>query len=85
MKYHCCIDKMLFSVNSKFGILNRADPQVIMTIERCILQGHPLLLENCDEKIDSLLIPIIQHQNTRTEEDQNTDEGIGRKFWKHIC
>ena len=46
-----------------------------MSIEKCILQGHPLLLENCDEKIDSLVIPIIQHQNTQTEEDQNTDEG----------
>ena len=58
-----------------FSFLNRADPQIIMSIEKCILQGHPLLLENCEETIDSLVTPIIQHQNTRAEEDHNTDEG----------
>ncbi len=47
-----------------------------MSIERCILRGRPLLLENCGDVIDSMITPLIQHQNTQIEEDPtDTDDG----------
>ena len=48
-------------------VLFRSDPQVIMAIEKSIIKGLPLLLENCNEHMDSLVMPIIQHRNTAVE------------------
>ena len=51
--------------------MRRSDPNVIMAIEKCIMRGRPVMLENCEEYIDSMVTPIIQHRNTSQEHDEN--------------
>ena len=51
----------------------RSDPNVILAIEKCIMRGRPVLLENCEEYIDSMVTPIIHHRNTALVNEQ--DEG----------
>ena len=44
---------------------------MIMAIEKCIMRGRPVLLENCEEYIDSMVTPIVHHRNTAHENEEN--------------
>ncbi|XP_071095883.1 uncharacterized protein [Haliotis cracherodii] len=48
------------------------DPQVILTLEKAITRGKPVLLRNCEEHIDNIITPLIHHRNTARE--NNNDE-----------
>ena len=52
-------------------VVNRSDPNVILAIEKCIMRGRPVLLENCEEYIDSMVTPIVHHRNTAHENEEN--------------
>ena len=48
----------------------RSDPQVILSIEKCIMRGKPVLLENCTNNIDTMVMPLIQHCNAADPRDE---------------
>ncbi|KAJ8316357.1 hypothetical protein KUTeg_006371 [Tegillarca granosa] len=47
----------------------RSDPHVILTLEKCIMNGKPVLLRNCEEHIDNIITPLMHHRNTSIEFD----------------
>ncbi|KAJ8316217.1 hypothetical protein KUTeg_006231 [Tegillarca granosa] len=47
----------------------RSDPHVILTLEKCIMNGKPVLLRNCEEHIDNIITPLMHHRNTSIELD----------------
>ncbi|KAK3108743.1 hypothetical protein FSP39_014630 [Pinctada imbricata] len=50
----------------------RSDPHVIMTLEKAIMRGKPVILRNCEEHIDNVITPLIHHRNTADQD--NSDE-----------
>ena len=49
----------------------RTDPHVILTLEKAIMRGKPVLLRNCEEHIDNIITPLMHHRNTANEDDRN--------------
>nr|XP_022320176.1 dynein beta chain, flagellar outer arm-like isoform X6 [Crassostrea virginica] len=47
-----------------------SDPHVLITLEKGIMRGKPILLTNCDENIDNVITPLIHHRNTAEENDK---------------
>ena len=35
------------------------------------MKGRPVLLENCENNLDSMIMPLIHHRNTAYENDEN--------------
>lgn len=62
--------------------LFRSDPHVILTLEKAIMRGKPVLLRNCQEHIDNIITPLMHHRNTAKEDDK--DEGM-ESFWFVFC
>lgn len=54
----------------------RSDQKLILAVEKCIMKGRPVLLENCTDHIDSMITPIIGHRNTALE--SCADDGMYR-------
>ena len=62
-------------------IFDRSDPQLILAIEKCLMRGKSLLLENFEEYVDNLITPIIQHRNTTLQNE--ADEGrVTAKYFR---
>ena len=53
----------------------RSDSQLILGIEKCMVGGHSLLLDNCSEKLDCMLLPAINHAN-QTLGNQHHNGGL---------
>ena len=56
-----------------FHINTRSDPHVIMTLEKAIMRGKPVILKNCEEHVDNIITPLIHHRNTADQDE--TGEG----------
>ena len=46
---------------------------MILTLEKAIMRGKPVLLRNCEEHIDNIITPLMYHRNTANENDSNED------------
>ena len=44
---------------------------MILTLEKAIMRGKPVLLRNCEEHIDNIITPLMYHRNTANENDSN--------------
>ena len=44
---------------------------MILTLEKAIMRGKPVLLKNCEEHIDNIITPLMYHRNTANENDSN--------------
>lgn len=64
----------MFAPTDRVVLDYRTDPQVILTLEKAITRGKPVLLRNCEEHIDNIITPLIHHRNTARE--NNNDEGV---------
>ncbi|XP_069115919.1 uncharacterized protein [Argopecten irradians] len=53
--------------------LIKTDPHVIMTLEKAIMRGKPVLLSNCEEHIDNIITPLMHHRNTANENDKDEE------------
>ncbi|XP_056010102.1 uncharacterized protein LOC125667097 [Ostrea edulis] len=51
----------------------RSDPHVLITLEKGIMRGKPILLMNCDQHIDNVITPLIHHRNTAEENDKEEE------------
>ena len=58
-------------------LFGRFDPSIVVQIEKAILSGLPLVLVNCDERLDSMVMPLIHHANHGNE--CSTAEGM---YWQ---
>lgn len=56
-------------------------PEVELTeeVEKCITQGYPLMLLGCTEQIDGILMPLIEHFNSRSNDSMET-KGISAVY-----
>ena len=54
-----------------YNFCHRTDPHVILTLEKAIMRGKPVLLRNCEENIDNIITPLMHHRNTANEDDRN--------------
>ncbi|XP_033641711.1 dynein beta chain, flagellar outer arm-like [Asterias rubens] len=65
----------------------RFDPSIVVQIEKAILSGLPLVLVNCDERLDSMVMPLIHHANhgneCSTAEDARLIKYCGRRLLGH--
>ncbi|XP_022099208.1 dynein beta chain, ciliary-like [Acanthaster planci] len=65
----------------------RFDPSIVVQVEKAILSGLPLLLVNCDERLDSMVMPLIHHANHGNEhstaEDARLIKYCGRRLLAH--
>ncbi|XP_053409232.1 uncharacterized protein LOC123561373 isoform X4 [Mercenaria mercenaria] len=65
----------------------RTDPHVILTLEKAIMRGKPVLLRNCQEHIDNIITPLMHHRNTAKEDDKNEEPRMikfcGRRILCH--
>ncbi|XP_076457719.1 uncharacterized protein LOC143291635 isoform X3 [Babylonia areolata] len=52
---------------------NRTDPHIILTLERAITKGKPVVIKNCEEVIDNFITPLIHHRNTAMTKDREED------------
>eukprot|EP00105_Crassostrea_gigas_P044993 XP_019929141.1 PREDICTED: dynein beta chain, ciliary isoform X4 [Crassostrea gigas] len=50
-----------------------SDPHVLITLEKGIMRGKPIILTNCEENIDNVITPLIHHRNTAEENDKNEE------------
>ena len=44
---------------------------MILTLEKAIMRGKPVLLRNCEEHIDNIITPLMYHRNTANENNNN--------------
>ncbi|XP_023931015.1 dynein beta chain, ciliary-like [Lingula anatina] len=76
------------SMNKKKLIIldvdTRSDPQVMVAIEKAIMKGRPVLLENCENNLDSMIMPLIHHRNTAYENDENEEPRMIRFCGRRI-
>ncbi|XP_052258855.1 uncharacterized protein LOC127863384 isoform X2 [Dreissena polymorpha] len=65
----------------------RSDPHMILTLEKAIMRGKPVLLRNCQEHIDNIITPLMHHRNTANEDDKNEEPRMikfcGRRILCH--
>ena len=45
-------------------ITRMGQSKMVQTFEQCIDQGKPVLIENMDNKVDAVLVPVIGHVPT---------------------
>ncbi|XP_052060514.1 uncharacterized protein LOC127700861 isoform X4 [Mytilus californianus] len=51
----------------------RSDPHVILTLEKAIMRGKPVILNNCENHIDNIITPLMHHRNTANPQDQDEE------------
>ncbi|CAH1797693.1 unnamed protein product [Owenia fusiformis] len=51
----------------------RTEPSVMVAMEKAIMKGKPLLLKHCEETIDNVIMPLIDHRNTSKEMEQTEE------------
>ena len=60
---------------SYFSLL-RSDPHMMVSLEKAITKGSPVLLRNCGDHIDNMIAPLVHHRNTAHECDREEGEKI---------
>lgn len=72
---HACIGVCVCTgyIYSVYKLLYRM-PEMELTeeVEKCITQGYPMMLLGCTEQIDGMLMPLIEHFNSRSKESVET-------------
>ncbi|KAK6172547.1 hypothetical protein SNE40_016179 [Patella caerulea] len=66
---HLMNDSKLISLD----MTNRSDNNVLVTLEKAITRGKPVLLRNCEEHIDNVITPLMHHRNTSAENGSDED------------
>lgn len=49
-------------------VVKAEDKELAKTVSRCIEFGNPVMIEDCSEDIDSLLSPLLLHQQTKSKD-----------------
>ena len=42
----------------------------MVTLDKAITRGKPVLLRNCQEHVDNIIMPLMHHRNMANEKDE---------------